>query len=170
MQRRGSAADRPPRVQKVKYVRDRRWQYKHDNYVRYRDQSQGIGLIAVAVAGMAALWWWRKISSDDTQEPSTAPPRGAPSPAKASSSGTNPKKDRARKKEQRTLREAKRQQYVALRFINNNTCWLFLNRQQQRGAAPEPEAVVKDERTGIDGSMLYLNHSEFTGKTKTKKR
>lgn len=35
--------------------------------VLIREPSQGIGLIAVAVAGVAALWWWRKIATDDGQ-------------------------------------------------------------------------------------------------------
>lgn len=46
----------------------------------------------------------------------------------------------------------------------------FIHRQQQRSKAPEPEAFVKDEQSGIDGSMLYLNHTEFTSKSKSKAR
>ena len=58
--------------------------------------------------------------SSSVQEPAPSV-RGIPSPAKASSSGVNAKKDRARKKEQRAVREAKRQQCVVVATCSGHT-------------------------------------------------
>ncbi len=78
MQRRPSGSgDAPPRLQKMKYGGGlcaggfdgvcMCWSPRRSFHRLHREPSQGIGLIAVAVAGVAALWWWRKIATDDVE-------------------------------------------------------------------------------------------------------